>query len=104
LITIEEPLSHYGCGGLYERQHEALSALCKVNTGERLIDLKRPRFTGFRIQVAPVVEAESHIAVLLNLKDNSSTSQGVNGSGRDEYGVAWLREDVHQVIHDCPGD
>jgi hypothetical protein len=26
----------------------------------------------------------------------------MNRSSRNEYAVAWLRDDVHEVVHDCP--
>ena len=75
---------------------------CKINAGKRLIDLEWPRLSGFCVHMTPVVKAECHIAVLLDLKDNNIAAQGVNRSSRDEYAVAWLRDDAHEVVRDCP--
>jgi len=48
----------------------------------------------------PIVKAECYVAVLLNFKYNDTASKGMNGSCRDEHGVARLRDDAYEVVLD----
>ena len=48
----------------------------------------------------PIVKAECYVAVLLNLKYNDTASKGMNGSSRDEHGVAWLWDETCEVVLD----
>src|ERR1035441_7193822 len=52
--------------------------------------------------MTPIVKAECYIAVLLDFKDNYTAAQGVNRSSRNEYAVAWLGDDAHEVVRDGP--
>ena len=74
----------------------------KINACKRLIDPERPWLSGLCVNMTPIVKAECHVAVLLDLKDNNTGAQRMNGSGRDEHGVAFPRNDVHKVVRDRP--
>lgn len=45
--------------------------VCKINTSKRPVDLEWPRLTSLCIDMASIVKAECHIAVLLDLEDNN---------------------------------
>src|ERR1035441_2252756 len=102
MFTIKKSFALHGRGSHHKGSHEATDAVRKINTGKRLIDLEWPWLSGLCVDMAPVVKAECHIAVLLNLKDNNIATQGVNRSSRNEYAVAWLRNDAHEVVRDGP--
>src|ERR1035437_4857258 len=102
MFTIKEFFALHGRGAPHDGSDEANVAARKINTGKRLIELEWPRLSGLCVNMTPIVKAECHIAVLLNLKDNDTASQGVNRSSRNEYAVAWLRDDAHKMVRDCP--
>ncbi len=103
MLTIKESFALHRRGGHHNGSHEATVAVCKINTGKRLIDLKWPWLPRLRVDMTPIVKAECHIAVLLDLEDNNIVAQSVNRSSRNENAVAWLRDDAHEVVRDCPG-
>jgi hypothetical protein len=94
-FAIKESLALNGHVCLYAGRDHAPDAPFKIYAGERLIDLKRPRLSSLRVYMTPVVKAECNVAVLLNLEDNNITSQSVNRSRRDEYGITWLGDNAH---------
>src|ERR1035438_2917163 len=57
-----------------------------------------PRLVRPGVNMAPVVQAERDVAVLLNLKHYDAASQGVDGSSRQENAVTSLRSEVREVI------
>src|ERR1035441_5469734 len=91
MFTIKESFALHGSGAHHNGSHEATIVVCKINTGKRLIDLEWLRLTGLCVDMAPVIKAECHIAVLLNLKNYDIVAQRVNRSRMDEYGIAGLR-------------
>lgn len=64
----------------HDRRDRRDRALRKGHAGQCLRDLHRPSPAGLSIDAIPVVEAERHIAVLLNF-ENYNIPQGVYGSG-----------------------
>ena len=91
VLTMKEPLAQNRGLGLHEWRLQTGRTLSEIDAGECPIDLELPRLTCLRINVAPVVEAKCHVAVLLNLEYDSAPTQGVNRPDRKENGVARLR-------------
>jgi hypothetical protein len=94
-FTIKESFALNGHVCLYAGRDQATDAPLKIYAGKRLIDLKRPWLSSLRVDMAPIVKAERHVAVLLNLEDNNITAQSVNRSRRDEYGITWFGDNAH---------
>jgi len=94
-FAIKESLALNGYVCLYAGRDQAADDSFKIYAGKRLIDLKRPWLSSFRVYMTPVVKAECNVAVLLNLEDNNAAAQSVNRSRRDEYGIAMLGDNAH---------
>ena len=75
-------------------------SIIEIYTGKSLLDLEGPWLTRLRVDMTPIVKTESHITVLLNLKDNNAGAQRMNRSRRDEYSVTLGRNDAVEVVYD----
>ena len=92
LFAMKESFALDGRLRLQQRRHQTALAGAKINASKRLIDLKRPRFACLSVNMAPVVEAKSYVAVLLNLENYDVATQRMNRPRRCENGVARLPE------------
>jgi hypothetical protein len=75
MFTIKESFALHGRGGHHNGSHQATVAVRKINAGKRLIYLEWPWLSGLCVNMTPIVKAECHIAVLLDLKDNNITAK-----------------------------
>jgi hypothetical protein len=101
-ITVKESLALNRCSRFNAGRNQATIARSKIYAGKSLIHLQRPRLVGLRVDMAPIVKPECHIAVLLDLKNNNILTQSVNRSGGDEYGIARLRGYAYEVVRNRP--
>src|ERR1017187_10377549 len=100
-MAIEESLTLDRFGGLHTGRNQPTIARSELYASKSLIHLERPRLRGFRVDMAPIVKPECHIAILLNLENHNIVAQSVNRSRRDEYGIARLWGNAHKVF--CNG-
>ena len=101
-MTIKEPLALNRCRSFYEGHNQATLARPELDAGKSLISLQRPRLLGRWVDMAPIIEPKSRIAILLNLENHDIVAQSVNRSPRDEHRIARLRSDADELVRNGP--
>jgi hypothetical protein len=99
-MAIEELFEPNRRCGLYGGRLQATGAIIEIYTGKSLLHLEGAWLTRLRVDMTPIVETESHITVLLNLKDNNTSAQCMNRSCGNKNGVAWGRDDAIEAFYD----
>ena len=97
VLTVKEPLAFHGRGRLNRGRHETARTFSKVNAGQRLLDLERAGLARLGVNMAPVVQAKRHVAVLLNLEHHDAATQRVDRPSRQEDGVAGFRREAREA-------
>ena len=90
MIAMDQLLPGKRLGFVDLRRNGTNGTLLKIDAGHRLIDLQRPPLSGLGINVIPVVETKSHVAVFLNL-ENHDIAQGMNRPSPNEDAITDAR-------------
>ena len=98
MLTFEEPLSCRRRGRLHDRHYRTRRTLGKIDTGDCLIDLEGSKLACPGVDVIPVVQAERHVAVLLDLEHHDVAAQSVNRPGGQEDCVPGLGSEAREVV------
>src|ERR1017187_9943843 len=102
MVTLKESLAFHRGRRLHYGRHPTDRTLGKINAGKRLVDLECPWLSGRRVNMAPVVQAKRHVAVLLNLEHHDVATERVNRPSRQENAVAGLRSEPCEVVRYRP--
>ena len=96
---MKEPFAFHRRRSFHRRRHQTARTLpAKVNAGKGLIHLERAWFACRRVDMVPVIQAERHVAVLLNLKHYDVAAQSVNRPRRCENGISGHRSEACEAV------
>ena len=98
VLAVKQALAFHRRRGFHYRRHQAAGTPHKIDAGKRLIHLERSRLARLCVNVIPVIQAERHVAVFLNLEHHDVAAQRVNRSSRQEDGVAGLGSEVCETV------
>src|SRR4029079_185137 len=82
--AIYQPLAHNRGLYFHDRGDRFDRTLSEIDACQRLINLKRARMTGLRIDMVPVVEAERNVTVFLHLEYHDAVAERMDDTSIDE--------------------
>src|ERR1039458_8519107 len=92
MFTVEQSFAFHWGRRLHQGRHPTDRAFRKINARKRLIDLECTRLSSLRVNIAPVIQAKRHVAILLNFEHDKVSAKRMHRPSRQENSFAGLRD------------
>ena len=96
--TIKQPLAHGGLHRFNHRRDRSDRTLLQIDARQRLLDLQRARMACFRINMIPVIEAKSNVAVFLDLEHHDAIAKRMNVAGLNKNALPAVGREAGEII------